>query len=166
MDNKNEIGERIKQVIAEQGITQAEFAQRLNISQSMVSKICSGAAEPSFRTLSDISEKFSIDLVWLDTGYGDMHHKQTIAEQLIPFYARVMSGHCDPIQLEFAIALYQTPVKDLVSIKKFAKLLLEAEKVKDPYEEYFEDLADKETAPDEDPEQQTEKAPDATNIQD
>ena len=164
VDNKNEIGERIKQVIAEQGITQAEFAQRLNISQSMVSKICSGAAEPSFRTISDICKTFGVDVIWLETGCGQMHSVDAEDNLLAVFTGQTLGGINHPIYRQFMIALSEASYDELWAILKFARRLVAAEEIKKSVR--LSNCAQKETAPEVDPEQQTEKAPDATNIQD
>ena len=136
------IGHRIKQVIDSLGISQAEFAKKVNISQSMVSKICSGSAEPSYRTISDICKNFGIDVIWLETGIGEMFNKSSEDELLALFLGQTLGGVNDPIYRQFALAIAESTPEELQAIKKFAAKLLDS------------DNHEKETAPD------------ATNIQD
>ena len=53
-------------------MTKTAFAERLNVSQAFVSQICSGAKQPSERTLMDICREFRINYLWLTKGKGDM----------------------------------------------------------------------------------------------
>ncbi len=64
--------DRIALVIQASGINRSTFAKRLNVSQAFVSQICSGAAKPSARTISDICSKFNVSRQWLETGEGPM----------------------------------------------------------------------------------------------
>lgn len=66
------LGSRIKEVIVHQSTTMTKFAQELNISQSMVSKICADKATPSERTISDICRIYGINKDWLVNGTGEM----------------------------------------------------------------------------------------------
>lgn len=66
------INERIKQLVAFTGLTKTSFAKEINLTQSMVSKLCSGSATPSERTISDICRVFYVNEIWLTTGEGEM----------------------------------------------------------------------------------------------
>lgn len=63
--------DRISYVIQKLGIKKTDFAKALCVSQSMVSLLCSGAAKPSYRTISDICRIFHVNEVWLRTGVGE-----------------------------------------------------------------------------------------------
>lgn len=52
-------------------VSQKEFADKLNLSETFVWMIEKGSRVPSERTLTDICEKFGVDPVWLRTGVGD-----------------------------------------------------------------------------------------------
>ena len=58
------------------------FAKELNISQSMVSKICADKAVPSDRTISDICRIFNVNKDWLLYGTGDMVDVQSLETEL------------------------------------------------------------------------------------
>lgn len=66
------INARISQVVSHSGLTKTQFAKEIHVSQSMVSKLCSGAAMPSDRTISDICRVFAVNELWLRTGEGYM----------------------------------------------------------------------------------------------
>lgn len=76
------LGQRIKKVIIHNGNTMTSFAKEINISQSMVSKICSDKAIPSERTLLDICRVFNVNKDWLFYGIGDMVDKQSLKKEI------------------------------------------------------------------------------------
>ena len=67
------INERISACIEDSGLTKTAFADKINVSQSFVSRLASGDKIPSDRTIADICEKFDISEKWLRTGEGPMH---------------------------------------------------------------------------------------------
>ncbi len=61
----NSIGNKIKGIRLEFGLSQKEFAEKLGITQAAVSAIESGVRNPSTRALKKVSEIFDVDIVWL-----------------------------------------------------------------------------------------------------
>ena len=66
------ISARIAAVIKASGLTKTAFAERLNVSQSFVSRLAVGASVPSDRTILDICREFNVNEHWLRTGEGEM----------------------------------------------------------------------------------------------
>ena len=90
-----EIAERITKVIKDKAKTKTEFAEKLNISQSFVSRLASGEKEPSDRTIADICREFDVNEDWLRTGRGDPYIQLSRDEELAQFFGDVMKGE-DP----------------------------------------------------------------------
>ena len=90
-----EIAERITKVIKDKAKTKTEFAEKLNISQSFVSRLASGEKEPSDRTIADICREFDVNEDWLRTGRGDPYIQLSRDEELAQFFGNVMKGE-DP----------------------------------------------------------------------
>lgn len=90
-----EIAERITKVIKDKAKTKTEFAEKLNISQSFVSRLASGEKEPSDRTIADICREFDVNEDWLRTGQGDPYVQLSRDEELAQFFGEVMKGE-DP----------------------------------------------------------------------
>lgn len=63
---------RIERIIKEAGVKKVDFARRINVSQAFVSQICSGAAKPSDRTISDICRVFKVNRRYLEHGEEPM----------------------------------------------------------------------------------------------
>jgi transcriptional regulator with XRE-family HTH domain len=60
--NTNSIGERIKNVRIEKGISQSELAEKIHISASTLCRWEKGLVEPSFESIHDISTALNISI--------------------------------------------------------------------------------------------------------
>ena len=87
--------DRINYIIEKLDITKTKFAERLNVSQAFVSQICSGAREPSDRTISDICREFGCNEVWLRTGEGEPFRETTQEEKIMRFAVQTNKGTDD-----------------------------------------------------------------------
>lgn len=81
--------DRIKQVRQSEGLTQAEFAEKIGLSRNFVAMIEIGQREPSDRTVRDICRVFNVNEAWLRTGEGEMHTPKTRSEELAEIFADV-----------------------------------------------------------------------------
>ena len=64
--------ERMKMIRERYELTQADFAERLNIDPSYLSYIENGKKHPSNKIISKLYRDFKINTEWLETGQGDM----------------------------------------------------------------------------------------------
>ena len=96
------INNRIAKVVEESGLKKVEFARRINVSQSHVSRLVSGETAPSDRTISDICRVCGINEVWLRTGVGEPHADRTREEEIATF-EHVLAGNPDKAKLIRAI---------------------------------------------------------------
>ena len=136
------MNERIQRIVDFNGLSKTAFGREINLSQSMVSKLCSGAATPSDRTLSDICRVFNVNEEWLLTGEGEMIDYSGKESKIRAAFAQVPS--LDPETWEsFIKALARVPDH---------MLPLVVDQVEQWVDEYKATL--------------TEKAPAATNDQD
>lgn len=69
---ENVINQRIATVRNSLGLSQSEFARRLEMTAPAINRIESGAANPSARTINTISKTFGVSLIWLQKGTGEM----------------------------------------------------------------------------------------------
>lgn len=83
---------RINEIVKHFGLTKTAFGQRINISQGMASKICSGDAKPSDRTIADICREFGVNEVWLRTGEGEPFREESESEQIMRFAVQAARG--------------------------------------------------------------------------
>lgn len=64
------INVQIDMLIKKLGIKKVEFAKRLKIDQSYVTRLIKGDNKPSERLIDDICREFGVNEVWLRTGEG------------------------------------------------------------------------------------------------
>ncbi len=69
-------GKKLKQMRLALGLTQAEFAQKLNISSPALSKIESDQTKPSADTTAKLINTFGINLNWLYNDQGGMFNHE------------------------------------------------------------------------------------------
>lgn len=98
------MSERISEVVNLSGLNKTVFAEKINVSQSLVSLICSGKANPSDRTISDICRVFGVNEIWLRTGDGEMLAKKTREEEFAEIFTRLQYNDDAKSQLIRAIA--------------------------------------------------------------
>lgn len=84
------ISARIATVIKASGLTKTAFAERLNVSQSFVSRLAVGASVPSDRTIADICREFNVNEHWLRTGEGEMFSTLSREEEITKFAMEII----------------------------------------------------------------------------
>lgn len=87
--------DRIKQIRKAEGLTQAEFAKKLNLSRNFVNLVENGSREASGRTISDITRCFGYSEKWIKTGEGDMYEPKTKEEEVAELVGRTLNGSND-----------------------------------------------------------------------
>lgn len=93
-----EIGDRLKAIRNELGITQQEFADGLGIQRGTVANYEIGKNKPIAAIIKMICEKYSINKKWLETGEGDMFADLSRDEEIARFVAKATSGRGENIQ--------------------------------------------------------------------
>lgn len=114
------IHERIKIVVSASGLTKTRFSEKLGVSQPFVSQICSGAAMPSDRTISDICRVFNVDEIWLRTGEGEMFRPRTRGEQIAAFAGELMRDSPDSFRAAFVSVLAELSLEDWKILERLA----------------------------------------------
>lgn len=115
---------RISLIVKQSGLTKTDFGKRINISQSMASRICAGDAKPSDRTISDICREFGCDEVWLRTGEGEPFRKQGREEQIMRFAVQTVKGS-DEFRKSFVSMLAKLEPEDWENLSKIYRKLLD-----------------------------------------
>ena len=75
---------KIKWIRKQKNLSQADFAEALNLKRNSISLIEVGKRNPSDRTIMDICKTFNVSEEWLRTGNGDpfIETPSTILDQL------------------------------------------------------------------------------------
>ena len=64
--------ERIKILRKKIKLTQSEFAKKIGVTESAICNYENGKRAISEQTLRSISREFNVNIVWLETGKGDI----------------------------------------------------------------------------------------------
>ena len=122
------IGERIKIVRKEKGLTQQTFADKLGLKRNTIGSYEIDAGLPSDRTISDICREFGVNEIWLRTGDGEPFQQESREEQIMRFATQTVKGS-DEFRKAFVSMLAKMDADDWENIGKlFAKLADEIEK--------------------------------------
>ena len=108
---------RISLIVEKSGLTKTGFGKRINVSQGLVSQICSGTTKPSDRTISDICREFGCNEVWLRTGEGEPFQQRTREEEIMRFAVRTAKGS-DGFKKQLAFMLSQLDEEDWENLEK------------------------------------------------
>lgn len=83
---------RILYIVEQSGLTKTAFGKRINVSQGLVSQMCSGTTNPSDRTITDICREFGVNEVWLRTGEGEPFNERSREEEIMRFAVQTVKG--------------------------------------------------------------------------
>lgn len=117
------IGDRISIIIKRSGLTKTKFAEQLHLSQQFISSLCSGAKQPSDRTIADICREFNVSEAWLRDGVGDIEVKRTMNQELALMVNDLMTEADESFRKRFVAALLELPPEFWPELENFLKNL-------------------------------------------
>jgi transcriptional regulator with XRE-family HTH domain len=92
------INDRIAWCVKDSKLTKTAFAEKINVSQSFISRLVSGEKVPSDRTIADICREFNISELWLRTGEGEPHTQKDEDEEFLEVMERIHMSDDDLIK--------------------------------------------------------------------
>ena len=113
--------DRIKQVRQSEGLTQAEFAEKIGLSRNYIAMIEIGQREPSGRTIKDICRIFGVNEIWLRTGVGEPFTPLSRSEELAAIFERMEVG--DDAKSRLIRAMARMPDEAFPPFVKFVEQL-------------------------------------------
>ena len=121
------INQRIDFLIKALGFTKTKFAESLHVSSQFVSSLCSGAKQPSDRTIADICREYGVSETWLRTGEGEMKQKLTRNQEIAEFMASIMRDPDDAPRKRFISIVSKLGVEEWQLLAEIAKKMAEDE---------------------------------------
>lgn len=115
------INQRIDFLIKDLGVTKTKFAESLHVSSQFISSLCSGAKQPSDRTVSDICREYGVSLAWLEDGVGEMYVQRSMNEELGLMVATLMGEADESFRKRFISAMMELPPEFWPEFEKFLK---------------------------------------------
>lgn len=118
------LSQRIREVIHATGLSQTAFSERIRVSQAFLSQVCSGARQPSDRTLLDICREFKVSERWLRTGEGEMFVHPSREEEIAAFMGDVLAGEKDDFRMRLIHVLSLLEPADWAFLEKRVQELM------------------------------------------
>lgn len=110
--------ERIVQLRKELKLSQAAFAEKINLSRNFIGLVECGERNISERTIVDICEVFHVNKEWLLDGNGDIFKKRTRNQEIGAFANEVMKDVDSSFKKRFILALSKLDESDWETLEK------------------------------------------------
>ena len=121
------INQRIDFLVRSLGVTKTKFAESIHVSSQFVSSLCSGAKQPSDRTIADICREYGVSEDWLRSGEGEMMQKLTRNQEIAEFMGRLMNDPDDAPRKRFISIVSKLTVEEWQLLDEIAKKMAEDE---------------------------------------
>lgn len=126
-----EINKRIKEIRLKLGLTQAQFAENLGVTNATISRLEAGERSISEATVKSICREFGVSYLWLTTGSGEMFEELGEEAALYEMVDRVLAGQNPRVRSIFKSLADFTP-EDWAHVERLLDKLLAGWK---PWEE-------------------------------
>lgn len=113
--------DRIRTVRQQKGLSQGEFAERLNLSRNFISLVENGSRDASDRTVADICRLFDVNEDWLRTGNGEMFVPKDKEREIAEFLAAVASDRENSVRRQLIRIMARLPEDTWETIEQILK---------------------------------------------
>lgn len=121
---------RLKQFLAAENITQAQFADNLEVVRASVSHIISGRNNPGYDFIKALMSKYpKLNIEWLIFGKGKMY-KESPADVLLPFDEEPVQISQAPVEVKeeikdsIELVALNEPIQKVVTQRKIKKIIV------------------------------------------
>lgn len=114
---------RIEEVRKREGLTQEQFAEKINLSRNYLWMLENGSRVPSDRTIKDICDKFGIREEWLRNGTGEMMVQDAQSDKVVAFIGDVTRDDDDTFKKRFVAMLADLSPGDWALLERMAEKL-------------------------------------------
>ncbi len=117
------IGDRLRIVRKELGLTMEAMGEQISTSQGHISAMEKGTKVISGRTIDLICMRFHVRKEWLTDGTGEMFADMTKDEEIAAFMGDALSNEDDTFQKRFLSMLSRLSIEEWALLEKKAKEL-------------------------------------------
>ena len=118
------VGDRIRELRKELGMTQQEFADRLKIKRNTIATYETGRNDPIDSVFILICKEFNVSETWLRTGEGEMFVPKSRDEELAEFFGNVQGIGPESFKRRFVAMLSRLDEEDWTLLERMAERLL------------------------------------------
>lgn len=127
MSENKTVGQRIKTVRQEKGMTQAQLADHedVHVTKNYIYLIESGRTVPAEKLVKDIAKAFGISAKWLLTGEGSKHIIQSKDEEISSFLHSVLKDEPEVFRRRLVAAMAKWTEQDWETLAHLAETITE-----------------------------------------
>ena len=118
------VGDRIRELRKELGMTQQEFADRLKIKRNTIATYETGRNDPIDSVFALICKEFDVNETWLRTGEGEMFVPKSRDEELAEFFGNVQGIGPESFKRRFVAMLSRLDEEEWTLLERMAERLL------------------------------------------
>lgn len=122
-----EINARVRKIRETLGLSQTKFADKVKLGAGVIRNIEYNLTEPNQRYLEQIAEICGVDIIWLETGDGEMFRKMTRREKIADFVSRTLADETDDFKSQLILVLAALSEDGWKKLKAAAEELKKAE---------------------------------------
>ena len=117
--------DRIKKLRKELGLTQEDFAEKIQLKRNTITTWEMGTRVPGERVINDICRIFNVNKDWLCDGKGNMFNKSSNEEQIAMWVNDLLSEEKDEFKIRLISALTQLNDEQWKLVEDMARKLLD-----------------------------------------
>ena len=121
------IGERIKMVRKNAGLSRTAFAERLGATRGVITNLEGEKTELNEPFMRLICKEFNVSEEWLRTGEGEMMQKLTRNQEIAEFLGRIMKDPDDAPRKRFISIISKLDVEEWKLLDEIAKKMSRGE---------------------------------------
>ena len=100
-----EFKDRLKELRKTLKLSQTKFGEGIGVGLGVIRNLEDGITEPSTALVDLMSKVYNVDVVWLETGDGEMFRKMTRREKIASFVGEALADESDSFRSEFILTL-------------------------------------------------------------
>ena len=100
-----EFKDRLKELRKTLKLSQTKFGEGIGVGLGVIRNLEDGITEPSTALVDLMSKVYNVDVVWLETGDGEMFRKMTRREKIAAFVSEALADEPDSFKSDLILTL-------------------------------------------------------------
>lgn len=122
-----EFKDRLKELRKTLKLSQTKFGEGIGVGLGVIRNLEDGITAPSTALVDLISKVYNADVIWLETGEGEMFRKMTRREKIADFVSRTLADETDDFKTQLILVLAALSEDGWKKLKAAAEELKKAE---------------------------------------
>ena len=122
-----EFKDRLKELRKTLKLSQTKFGEGIGVGLGVIRNLEDGITEPSTALVELMSKVYNVDVVWLETGEGEMFRKLSRQEQIADFVGKALTDDSGDFRSQLISILASLDDVGWYKLEEAAKAIKEAE---------------------------------------